>query len=418
MRALVLLSILVLAVPVVAVADPGLAFGSPVKVGARIGEPGLRIAEDGTIWVHFPSGFYKSTNGGASFQRAGFSTAVIFGGDADMAILQDGSLLYADLGLPGISVARSTSNDGTGPWLQNMIASDRALTDRQWIEAGKDPLTGGEVVYLAYNAVAGVPFDSGLHIVSSRSGGLVFEGAVTLPASMGWNCFRGNVAISPVDGRAYVADCNGFGPSVWVSSDGGFRWQNWPVDLRSTGYSAFLFPIVTTDAAGNVYVAWNELAGGETNVFLAGSSDGGRSWSKIKLTDATGAGTMAWPVGGSDGRVGIAWYQADVQGHAGSLPSHALWRVKYAIVEDFFGARTVTSALVSSDVIQQGFICGSGTGCSGGRNLLDFFEVRPDNDGMANVVYTDGCDPCNSPSTSRASNVTFAKQMTGPSLFG
>lgn len=416
-RTLTLLLAALLAVPVLAPfasSDAGpLAFSTPVRVGMDRGEPGLRMGHDGRLWVHYPGGLHVSTDGGASWAKRPLAGSVIFGGDADMAVLRDGSLLYADLSGFTISVARSLDASGA-QWVQNQLASDLPLVDRQWLETGRDPITGAEVVYLVYNQQ-----NAGLRVVRSTTGGVVFEQALTVPPAMGFNCFRGNLAVSP-QGTVYLADCAFQGPKVWVSEDGGLTWATRFPDFRVTGFSSFLFTNVATDAAGNLYMAWVERGGGETNVWLSASGDHGVHWTpKQKLTTSTSAGVMPWLVGGDAGRVGVAWYAADRQGDAGSMPNATEWRVKYALVEDALGARAVTEAFVSDDVIQRGFICGAGTGCSsGGRNLLDFFQVQKDADGHAMVVYADGCDGCASPATSRSAKITFARQSSGPTLTG
>ncbi len=413
-------AVLALAAPTALVApadaEGAIAFSTPVRVGPNIGEPGLRVGPDGTIWVHYPSGLYKSTDGGATWRSNRPSAALVFGGDADLAIMRDGTLAYSDLSGVAISTWKSTDASGKPPFVGNPIASNMPLVDRQWVESGPDPITGLDVAYLAYNQLA-----IGLRVMKSNTGGLLYEHVGTIPL-FGFNCFRGNLDVSESDGAVYIADCTSVGPRVWFSYNGGVTWTARDVDYRTTGFRTFIFPAVQTDLAGHVYVAWVErnAAGTTTDVIVAGSHDRGLTWPvKVALTSPTSAGVMPWIAAGSDGRIGVSWYAADRQGNAGSMPDATLWRVKYAAITDFFGpARAIHEAFVSPDVVQQGFICGSGTGCNGGRNLLDFFQVAVDAQGRANVVYTDGCDGCTSPSTSRSARVTFARQTAGPLLYG
>lgn len=397
-------------------ADAVIAFSPPVRVGPNIGEPGLRIGPDDTIWVHYPGGMRKSRDGGASWSQSGMSPVVIFGGDADLTILRDGNLVYADLSGVAISTIRSSSPNGAFPWIENPVASNLVQVDRQWVDSGPDPNTGTEVVYLAYNQIP-----TGMHVWRSDTGGVLFEARGTLPALMGFNCFRGNIDVSQSDGFVYAADCASTGPRVWRSFNGGLTWTVTNVDYRQGGgFSPFLFQVVDTDAAGNVYVVWTEREGSPTqsNTYVSGSNDLGLTWTpKLKLTTPASAGGMAWVAAGSDGRVGVAWQGASMQGNVGSMPDSAQWFIHYAVITDFFGPnREVTATRVSDDEIQRGFICGSGTGCNGGRNLLDFFQVQVDAAGRANVVYADGCDGCTSPATSRRALVTFARQSSGPLL--
>lgn len=408
-------ALLVVAVPAAPATGGALAFSDPVRVGPNIGEPGLRVTDEG-IFVHYPGLLHRSTDGGASFQRLNPQGMTILGGDADMTVLKDGTLLYSDLAaLVSISVGRSTTTDGSGLWVQNMVASNLVGVDRQWIETGTDPITGLEVVYLVYNQIG-----IGLNVMKSSTGGVLFEQVATVPGTKGYSCFRGNLAVSPADGALYLADCYAGGPRVWISLDGGLTWTWRQVDYHPyLNYSGFLFANVATDAAGNVYMAWAEHKAGKTEVYMAGSQDRGATWTpRVRMTSDTSAGVMPWLVGGSAGRVGVAWYSADRQGIAGSMPDATQWSVSYGVFTDFFGARAVTVAPVTSDVVQRGFICGSGTGCNGGRNLLDFFQVMADDEGRAHVVWADGCDACSSAATSRSARVTFAKQIDGPLLVG
>jgi hypothetical protein len=427
--ALVLVALLAAVAAAPAAAPGALAFQAPVRTGANVGEPGLRIASDGTLFVHYPSGLIRSTDGGAHWTLDRPNPAMIEGGDADLAIAGDGSLLYGDLnfqcfnvycGTFTISVARSTDAKGAGPWVQNYVASDLPDVDRQWLDVGKDAATGLETVYLAYNQA-----NAGLRIVKSHTGGVAFEDAVTLPDNMPWSCFRGNL-VATMDDSVYVADCTAAGPRVWASYDGGFTWAASEVDHHAAfDYDGFLFPNVATDAAGNVYASWAEREAGpngtQTHVYVAASTDGGAHWGpKIRLTSDQAAGVMPWGAGGAADRLGVAFYEADQQGNADAMNATARWHVEYALVAGLAsGAPSVTQAAASSDNVQVGPICGGGSGCSAHRNLLDFFQVRGDAQGLANIAFVEGCDPCTGESDSTASHVYFVKQEPGgPTLLG
>ncbi|MFA5861368.1 MAG: sialidase family protein [Candidatus Thermoplasmatota archaeon] len=122
-RLVIPLALLILALPALTAGSspPAPVFSPAVAVGAHVGEPGLRLAPSGDIFVHYPGGLYRSLDAGASFSRVGLAATVIFGGDADLSILKDGTLLYADLSGVTISVARSTTTTGSGPWVQTKV---------------------------------------------------------------------------------------------------------------------------------------------------------------------------------------------------------------------------------------------------------------------------------------------------------
>ena len=75
--------------------------------------------------------------------------------------------------------------------------------------------------------------------------------------------------------------------------------------------------------------------------------------------------------------------------------------------------------------MHQGRICTSGLGCDPGtRDLLDFFQVDIDEEGLANIAYTDNLNtprdpgfPPTIPADKHQEWVTFVQQKGGKGLF-
>src|SRR3954464_9480345 len=168
-----------LAVAVVLVAGPAAArasFNSPVVVtGANLGEPGIDVARDGTIYINGPTGLlsnlpgspsdvFRSDDGGSSWQLlpAGLKANLPGGGDSDISLdPQTGALAETDLWLGSATVSKSTDKGQT--WTANPLQGV-VVQDRQWVaQAG-----GGIVYHLTHQ----IP--SGLVVSKSVDGGLTY----------------------------------------------------------------------------------------------------------------------------------------------------------------------------------------------------------------------------------------------------
>src|SRR5947208_11901814 len=86
-------------------------FGSPVIItGEDTGEPGIDIAQDGTIYVNAPAGFlsslpgsasfvYRSTDGGATWVKTPAGLRGLFpgGGDSDLSLDPETGKIYTPI---------------------------------------------------------------------------------------------------------------------------------------------------------------------------------------------------------------------------------------------------------------------------------------------------------------------------------
>ena len=113
------------------------------------------------------------------------------------------------------------------------------------------------------------------------------------------------------------------GGETFTEPEVAFRVGNhsWPY-AQTEMTSAFTLPIVAWDRTGgahgdNIYIVWDQVSGGTSNIWFRRSTDGGRSWSdQMRLNDndppAPGAplDDRMLPVVevNRDGVVGVAWY--------------------------------------------------------------------------------------------------------------
>lgn len=387
-------------------------FGGEVFVSTtiRIGEPGLKIAPDGTVYVHAPGRLWKSLDAGATFTVVPFSIGVNpCGCDADLAIDDSGNIYYADLAANTgcISVAAST-NQGQN-WLPNPLAcgANGGFVDRQWVESD-----GGSNVYATYYGT------TGLNLVKSAAAPLPAFVTVAQGYSASdfvqWN---GYLAVDRNSDALYLS-YNTINDRIVVhrSLNGGLTLQRVVVATRTQDtFDSFTVPAV--DDAGNVYVVWTERfrSGGAnvgTDVYFARSTDQGATWSApLKVNQAPTTTTYPWLVAGSNGRVGIAYYGSADR----TDPEHVQgdWYVHYAFSDNAAtAAPTFTEVLAVPHKVKTGPICTSGTGCGTTREFLDFFAVHMFPDGRAAIAFNDMAtlSPGQSP------YVKFVQQLSGPVL--
>lgn len=408
-------------------------FLPPVKVGGGV-EPGLRLAGNGTIYVHVPGDLFKSTDNGANWTSlsAELNAALaVQGGDADLAIGKDGSLYYTDLeSLAAISVY--TSHDKGATWTANADASDLPGDDRMWIEAGPDagPLsTGGEALYLTFN-------NEGANVVVSKStdAGKTW---VSIPVNHGvqtqfWA--MGNLVVDPKDGTVWVMyDLgNGLKPlggqvpvhsdelQVARSTDGGLTWTIASV-AKPSGDSGQLLPSLAEDKAGNLYAVWGEQLADHDDIKLSVSKDQGATWSPAaKVNQMPKTAIMPWIAATGVGNIAISYYGANETAQAPSV--NGSWTVWLAESRNAANATPMFDEFqVWNESVMTGGICTTGITCpnqvgpiappgaKGSRALADFFQVRLDAQGAAHLAFADN-------QHQKGTATYYTRQVSGPRL--
>jgi hypothetical protein len=377
-------------------------FGSPVVVSEdNTGEPGIDVANDGTIYVNAPSGLlsnapgspsfvYRSGDGGQTWAKtpAGGRANLPGGGDSDISLDPvTGKIYMTDLWLGSATV--STSTDKGQTWTANP-AEGTTVQDRQWIST-----PGGGI---AYHLTHQIP--SGLVVSKSIDGGVSFPirtVAATPADQTGCVCPPGNLISQAGGGLLGMNDKVGLvyatstgGVNFARSTNGGATFSQSAVGPASSADTTQAFPVVSDGGGNHLAAVWMAIQGGRSSVLEATSSDWGTTWSAPRTIVSAGTSVYPW-VAASGSKVAVSLYHTDGVGEPGTVPESAQWFESY--LESTDGGQTF-SALQTVDPtsVKSGPICTSGTGCSGDRELLDFQSDALNAAGQANLAYTRSID--------------------------
>jgi hypothetical protein len=462
-------------------APPAATFSAPLILLGGGAEPSIRIPNDGksAAYVSAPnslgSHFWRvteKTNPDASItfiqspvQQPDLGTG---GGDSEISVGDSppgtscDTIAYSGLHNADIfdNFTTAVSKDcGKTFSTPNLYATQHTLTDRQW-----QVFDGKRTNYLLYHKVdtnqivVSKSFDGGLTYLSLSPGGATGVIDATTAPKVANQVQIGNVAVDhsqPTGTTNFVGDAvhvmyavfsgpvsvaddaqaqidsavpgGGYNHNdtiyIGKSTDGGLTWtdtQVVTVDPSTKRELNMLFPVVSIDKAGNIYVVWADTF----KVEYAVSTDHGATWSKPYQVnndnhgaspDPGKADVFPWIAAGADGLLDVVWYHGEGGAANSNLPHrdpgdvNTRWTVAFAQLgnatnTNLSGAADPTVLTYSDAVtppIHYGDICQNGTFCSpvpgapvfpGDRSLLDFFEVAIDQDGRANVALADNAD--------------------------
>ncbi|OLE74211.1 hypothetical protein AUG19_09495 [archaeon 13_1_20CM_2_54_9] len=321
----------------------GISFGAHTIVDPQRteGEPLVHVDQAGNIWETGPWGFStaqgfvaRSTDNGDSFHivsPAGLrpNPAPAGGGDTDIITDDQGNAYFADLeGLAHIGIA--VSNDQGNSWRENFVAAMSPVDDRQWLAIDNGPSTGvlDNTVFLTYRQVPG-----GSQVLSSPGstgstdivGGFAYINAATT-TFVGAGAPCGRLIFDPVLRNLYLPCVQGNHVHVSKAHVNPAQRNNLAFSSTNTpsspgGSVGNLFASLTTDHAGNVYVAWVDTA--NNNVYLTVSTNAGTSWSTPLQVNGDPANTnvMPWAIAGAAGTVDVVFYGTDARGDPNNFPS-------------------------------------------------------------------------------------------------
>jgi len=263
--------------------------------------------------------FYKSTNRGATWTQKSMTSSLGVWGDPCLIYDHRGYLYYGHLSNPTsgywidrIVVQRSTDNgtswnDGAGVGL-----TPPKEQDKEWLAADYHSQLYKGNLYMAWtefdNYGSGASSDSS-RILFSRStdAGITWMTPVKISDKSGDcidedNTVEGAVPAVGPNGEVYVAWVGPYGLLFDKSLDGGQTFgtdkfvSNIPGgwDFAIPGiYRCNGLPVTVCDTSrglyrGNIYINWSDQRGGSgnTDVFIARSTDGGETWSQpIQVND-------------------------------------------------------------------------------------------------------------------------------------
>jgi hypothetical protein len=206
---------------------------------------------------------------------------------------------------------------------------------------------------------------------------------------------------------------------VAVSTDGATTWTRHLVAPTGPANPAYIFPNIAIDTAGNLYYDWVQdqgnaaKSGGETDVYYAFSTSQGATWSQpVDLTPETGdSAVFPWMVAGSPGNVDLTFYKAN-SGLNPDFAANAVWNVYFAQSQNALNTGSNFKTVQISDHPNHlGAICTGGFGCTGNRDLLDFFTIDVDHLGAANITWADDNN------SQQRTFDKFSRQLSGNSVF-
>lgn len=431
MRVVLLSLVLLLAplasVPALAPASslPGFSvYQAPAGLGANGGEPSIGVdLATGKVFVQALTETLRLT-----FDDAQSPASVAWANVAPHGLPNVDPILFTDRetgrtfagGLVNdCSLLQYTDDDGAS-WTTMLLSCTAPAFDHEKIASG--PWRGGQPVFAQYERAVyycaqGVIQECAV----SYDGGLTFQ----KPMLISTVCTSAVGAVKVAeDGRAYVPAKNcGSQQGVMVTSDNGLTWQTRFI-TGSTVSSGFNDPAVATTPSSWVYATWQ---GQDRNVRVALSKTQGQTWGPATdLTALAGLESGSFPVAtaGDDDRAAVAFLGTATPGDAFARPFTGVWDLYVGYTYDAGATWTVVKA--TTDPVQRGWLCISGTTCDlgaapTGRNLLDFIDVTTDADGRVLVAFADGCiGACLQPGATSAQSTSqvasVARQACGEGL--
>jgi hypothetical protein len=316
--------------------------------------------------------------------------------DPEYAIDAAGQVYISEINL--LNVAVSKAEGSQKPFtLQNFFA--QTFTDRQWMEADKK-----DVLYLVGNALGGgtVPTEPvghmGHYLHRSTDGGKTFTAGTPDGAGLG------DLQIDRRDGRLYEA----YYENATLSMVAFPNARKGDLDKKLTTIVASgvdmlsHWPSFDLDAAGNLYMTWDESGRGDrpAGVWFSYSTTRGKTWSTPTRVD-TNNNTDIWPwlAVGDNGKVAVAWLGANkaLPDHNAETAGDQEWRIYIAQTLNGLGCkgsrvpgfRTTTA---TPTAVHTSTICQGGTICQAqlvDRRLGDFFTIEIDNGGHVWAGYSD-----------------------------
>lgn len=448
---------------------PGLALKTDKGANTGAAEPSLAIDRHDNVYVSGPVGVPTggcpvwtihpdSLNAqGLPYEYDGTADtdhAGVGGGDCDISTGPNpgGTKGYDDVSVSSLSLANLTTNRSTdGHTFQtpaNPAGQQIFGVDRQW-QAADYGLGAKGVHYLTVhdlattNIMVAVSTDGGYSFVTNSTAiDAAHQGTAT---GNNGNHF-GTLVVDPTTHKLYLPFIAPADPSdsvnhvVYVAEGtpnpanplAPISWTDHVVYNDPSGQTLdHIFPAITIDTAGTVYVAWaGDTKSSTTNRIslsrMTTPRDAAGWTTPVFVDDGTGHSNMfPWLAAGAPGIVDVTWYGSGQGGGGATCPAGQSgqpsdsagvnnncfnqFTTKFAQSTDGGSTFAVTDA---TPVIHKGSICDAGTACltiGGDRTLLDFFDMEIDSAGGANIAYASDVD------TPGTAQITYTRQCSGVS---
>ena len=300
-------------------------------------------------------GFYFSTDGGTSWNRACLSLLSGASGDGDPGVGFDLNNVAYATGIDAMSAgntvivySKSTNQGVTWSPVKQAVANlfSGGIADKPWLEIDTNPTSPTKnALYISVTQFA-TNNNSTITVSHSTNGGSTWSKAIAVDATQTYPSVDqfSDMAIGK-DGTVYVSwmrctangtsgDCGGTTATMFFSksTDGGNTWSA-PKAITTAklasdpNFCCFYgqlpgaaeervsnIPVIAIDNstgthAGNLYVAYYTWTGTQMKVFVAVSNNGGTTWTKkpVAPSTATHDQFFQWVNVNKSGQVGVSW---------------------------------------------------------------------------------------------------------------
>jgi hypothetical protein len=368
---------------------------------AKDAEPSIRVANDGGIYVTAPIGgptggcdFWTVQPGGTGSTYKGKADNSAGGGDCDIAtsatteLPNNKDVIFASslqgALVTGANITTTNSLDGGNTFGSNPASQPIPADDRMWNAAGaaNNPLD----FYMTFRQIPGT---DDVIVEHSVDGGLTFAPVTGSPVTSTAS-FAGNLVVSADGQSIYVIyeDNNASRVRLAASHNAGSSWTLSTIHDGSGAGQTYgnIFPSIALDPDNStLYAVYSDGA----HIHYASAPSDAGPWAEqiVPVLDGTASNVFPWVVSRKHGIADLVWY---------GTPDHpetatSKWNVYFA---RYTSSANPVLSRVSTTPNHTGYICTSGTGCSGtpgtpgDRTMLDFFQISDGADGRAHIAWT------------------------------
>jgi hypothetical protein len=373
--------------------------GAPVTVGTNGNEPIVKSAPDGTLYISALEYLYSSADGGATWHPS--PGTLLLNGSGNGGINQNtdssidvdpGGRLYLTFDTPYAGTTTTCYSDDKAQTLTCNPTTLPGGTDRMWLTAPSNStayLTSNEGLYHTFFFVS---TDRGQNYSLTKS------------TDSPLNPNDGPPILAPHSPLIYQPFVNNASNQTATDEEmsGPVQLHVWdPTSSSSLPAAELNTPLVAgaalTDAAftpdGTLYVVSEAPrldSGGAVigkTVQVIRSSDQGATWTQLPPLPGTTTGTAAftWLAAGSDGHVGVIYYQTPVGGRADAV--NGTWNAMWAETTNAEAAAPQWTTQTVEAGVHTGAMCTT-AGCTGSNRFSgDFIGASFDRNDQPHLTW-------------------------------